>query len=488
MSGYKPLERAVLAATFAAVVALGWVTPMRFGYWLDETGSYYFASSPWPELWPGLAHSVQSPLHSHLLWCLFHAGFTSEIALRVPSILAMLVAALLVYRVTVRLADRETAALAAVFFSAMPAIQTQAGYARTYAFAMVFGLAALLAYLRWTESQALRDMLLCGFFLSLTFYCHVLFVAAAVILATYSVWRIVALGDVRKQHLIVGAALYGILCIPILPYYLRAARNAEEFGWPGGPGIQEVLTASGLGLVSGALIITVGAAVFLTRKPRFVQLPFKDGTLAFLAAWCLAPIVVIYLYSRFGAASLLVDRYMLMIFAGQAVAFACLIRRFSPPFIRVGITCATALLLVVGLYGRAPWAKSLREDWREVLSGVREKLPSSDTVLLFHSGFIEAKSLARLQKPETLGFILAPLAAYPVQARIVAMPEVPLEGAAEYMQEKLDAVMNSERDFFFVGGEQWVTWLIPRVVRKGYDPILVSRSGRVYTYRFLRGE
>jgi mannosyltransferase len=482
-------HRSALLGTLAIVVTAGWVIPLlRFGFWLDETGTYYLVSSTWSEFIPRMSHVIQSPLHSVLLWLVFHAGFTSEIALRLPGMVAMLGAALFVYLITVRLTDKHTALLAAVLFAAMPKIQVQAGFARPYGFAIAFGLGAFWAYWRWIESPSLRNILLCIAFLTLAFYTHVLFVTAAVVLAVYSGWRMIHIRDLRTRHLMVGAVVYLALCIPILPYYLNAARNAREFAFLHPPGVADVLQISELGLVAGALVLTVGAALFLLRKPRFAPAAVKDGALAFLAAWCLAPIGFLYIYSRFGPASVILDRYLLILYAGNAVGIAFLVRCFASARVQVAITCVTALLLVGGVYGKAPWAKPLREDWRAVLTSVKKTIPSPNSVLLFNSGFIEAQTLTRHEKPDTLGFILAPLAAYPVPARIVSMPNTPAEQTSPFMERRLNAVMETEREFFFVGNPSWFSWLLERTGRRQYEATLVAESRWLLAYRFSKKE
>jgi mannosyltransferase len=66
--------------------------------------------------WPGV------PAYSYFLWLWTEAMGTGEIALRIPSLLAMLGAAYLLYRSAQKIFDHDVAIIAAVIFCLHPVV------------------------------------------------------------------------------------------------------------------------------------------------------------------------------------------------------------------------------------------------------------------------------------------------------------------------------------------------------------------------------
>ena len=80
-----------------------------------------------------------------------------ERALRAPSLLAMVCAAVLVWRVGRRLGDDEAGLLAALAFVALRIVGAQAANARPYALGLVLVTASMLFLLRWLDGGSARD-------------------------------------------------------------------------------------------------------------------------------------------------------------------------------------------------------------------------------------------------------------------------------------------------------------------------------------------
>jgi hypothetical protein len=93
----------VWTVLLAAALIRCWLMPMASGFWLDETGTYYIISGTWQQFLERMSVGIQSPLYCGMLWLVYHSLGSSEWILRTPSILAMALAAFLLYRLTARI-------------------------------------------------------------------------------------------------------------------------------------------------------------------------------------------------------------------------------------------------------------------------------------------------------------------------------------------------------------------------------------------------
>ena len=141
-----------LAWLIAACAALLWVLPMHSSLWLDETGTFWIArdrisdtiARAW--FWSG-----QSPFYYLIAWVAVHVGGTSEIILRIPSLLCMGGAAALLVFTGERLIHRQTGLLGALVFVCFEETVFAAADARPYALALLMLVAHMLMLLRWLE-------------------------------------------------------------------------------------------------------------------------------------------------------------------------------------------------------------------------------------------------------------------------------------------------------------------------------------------------
>jgi hypothetical protein len=143
--GYK---LALLASVLTWLIPIG--SPLR----VDETGSYWHISAGLAEIWPRRFLSLSFPAYSYILWFSTKLIGTSETALRMPSIVAMLGAVYLFYLAARELVDHEFAMIAAVFFALDPTVYFEAIDARPYGFAMLLTNAAILALVRLRRNDS----------------------------------------------------------------------------------------------------------------------------------------------------------------------------------------------------------------------------------------------------------------------------------------------------------------------------------------------
>lgn len=193
--------------------------------WLDETivakvvKTIPFHLIPF-QFSPGDFH----PPFYYLLISLWSTVFgTSEIALRLPSVLFALGAGLFVYRIGSFLKGRRFGLWAAVLFMFNPLVIYYSQEARMYMLATMFLTAALLHFMRVMKTHEKRDIVLFNAFSALsmmTFYGSAFFIAGMIAVGTFRKRNPV----VSFLHLSIGLLGSLILLSPLLYQQLMTAR------------------------------------------------------------------------------------------------------------------------------------------------------------------------------------------------------------------------------------------------------------------------
>ena len=256
---------------------------------------------------------------------------TSPIALRLPSTLAMVVAAALVAVLGARLRDRWTGLLAGLIFALVPATSRYAQEARPYALAVLFAVLATLLLLRYQQRPGPRTG---GWYA----------VSIALLGASHLLGLLLLLAHaVAARRRIAGWAGWvagGLL--PLLPLCWLGYRQRAQVDWIPAPGLSTVLSSPDIVFTSaevGGVLLGLGA-LSLARRP--------DAAL--LATWGLAPTIALAAVGQI--APLFYARYLLYTVPAWVLLAALTLGRLS----RVR---ALALVGVVALLG-APTQQAIR--------------------------------------------------------------------------------------------------------------------------------
>ncbi len=175
ISGVKRdrLCKAIYLVALTVSVSI-WFIAMRMPLWLDETGSYWNIHLGVSQIWGNMHEAPGFPAYEYILWLGSKIFGASEVALRIPSLLAMLGAAYLLYLSARELFDREIALIAAILFCLNPMIAFAATDARPYAFGMLAVNAAILCMIRMRRNQSAWLAALFGLSTASILYFHFL--------------------------------------------------------------------------------------------------------------------------------------------------------------------------------------------------------------------------------------------------------------------------------------------------------------------------
>jgi 4-amino-4-deoxy-L-arabinose transferase-like glycosyltransferase len=153
-AGTKPIFWIAAALLLASV----WVPRLFRSLWVDEAGTFFMAyRGPLEAIrvtahWPG-----QSILYAVIAsFFAFNGGPVRDVALRIPSLVGVLLAALFLYRLAEKGVGKHAGFLAAVIFLFHPTAIILGTQARPYALALAAVAGSCLALYEWVENRERR--------------------------------------------------------------------------------------------------------------------------------------------------------------------------------------------------------------------------------------------------------------------------------------------------------------------------------------------
>jgi mannosyltransferase len=295
-------------ATWGAV-QLDWSSLVRLTAHVDAVVLPYFAVA---KVWTGVAG-------------------TSVVALRLPSVAAMVASAALVAVLGNRIAGRWVGLLAGITFAVVPATSRFAQEARPYAFVVLFAILATLLVLRYLDRPGWRTGLLYALAVALVGAFHLV---GLLLLAAHAV--------VARRRVVGWALWAGVGVLPVLPLVWFGARQGHQIAWIPPAHLHDVLAAQdtifATGDVAGALIV-LGVLSFNRTREALT-----------LVSWALVPVLALAVIGQF--TPLFWPRYLLYTMPAWVVLAALTLGR--QPWVR-----AAAVLAVVAVIG-APTQTAIR--------------------------------------------------------------------------------------------------------------------------------
>jgi mannosyltransferase len=168
-----------------------WVIPIGSSLWLDELVTFW---SSYKGIVPAIARSQfwpgQNTAYTVLIASIIRVAGTSEVVLRLPSLIAVVLTAWLLFRLGETFLDKEAGILVVVVFTSLHEVAREAATnARPYSIALLLVVASMLQLVRWLDSQRLRNM--AGFTVTAAAipYFHLMFATIYLVFFAYGVYR-----------------------------------------------------------------------------------------------------------------------------------------------------------------------------------------------------------------------------------------------------------------------------------------------------------
>jgi mannosyltransferase len=329
----------VPAVATGAVSSIGLGRP---GLWTDELATWGMATTPWHEFWPVLRYvdAVLAPFYVLMrLWVSVFGD--SDIALRAPSVLAMVGSAAMIGVIGRRLSGPSVGLVAGIVFAVLPSTSRFAAEARPFALCAFVACLATLLLLRACERPGALGWL--GYALSMVVLGW-LHVVALLLLAGHAC---VVLSWRRRAWWPFAAAACAA-CAASVPILIFGVWQRHQVAYIPPVGFD---TAVGYGQVLfGGLAIAVGVGVL-----ALFSLPMRFPAAVF-TAWAVAPTLALVLVSQ--ALPMFLPRYLLFTTPAWALLAGAALVRWRLPLACMGIAALTLFSVPAQLPQRAPGGHS----------------------------------------------------------------------------------------------------------------------------------
>jgi hypothetical protein len=421
-SGIRGLEQQLTRVHYAAyVLALAvsistWLVAIRAPLWVDETISLFLLKDGFSgiarQMWP------DSPAYSYLLLLWTKVMGTSEIMLRVSSILPMLGAVLLLYYSARKLFERDIALIATLIFCVDPITVFAAIDVRPYAFAALATTASIAALVSLRDNNSTWLAMLFGPSAALIVQFHLLFVAILPALLVcflalkfkqgWGFWR-------QFNAALVGFTL-GIL--PAIHKFEIMYHTSGTHGFATAPGLKPLVSI--LTVRGSAAILVLG--VLIGKRRRWV--PDKGDRWAILLCLSLAlvPSLILFGLSRATSIHVFLPRYLLVAVPGIALSWALAASRIDSRTLRW--LCSLALVAVMAAISfTSTRARSHETSWKAALAFIEKNASVDNAPVLICSGISESDHMVMpTGRAIADSAVLTPLIYYKLAVPVVPLP------------------------------------------------------------------
>jgi mannosyltransferase len=333
--------------------------------WFDEALSAAAARLPFRDLTRFLSEQA-APVG--LYYGLLHGWVslgTSEVALRLFSVLWAVGAVAFLVALGTRLFDRRVGMIAGLVLAANAFFVSYAQEARAYTLAVFLCLAATLAFVRALDGESPRRWAVYGVVAAVAIYAHYF---TGLVLLAHGVSVLLLPRDRRPwRGLVLAGGTGAVLVTPLL---IKSVGQPSLVDWvhpPTPSAVWEFIwLIGGMSVVGVSLYAAAGIwGGLATRRNRSAHPEWLWG-LWLAAAWAFMPPVVALAVSK-AFRPVFVPRYLIVALPGVALLVGLGLARFRGWLTVV----ALAVLLAVSGAGLLNWYRTPpRQDWRSVMTYV----------------------------------------------------------------------------------------------------------------------
>jgi 4-amino-4-deoxy-L-arabinose transferase-like glycosyltransferase len=435
---------------------------------------------------PNLLHrsmdwAGQSPLYYLTAWLALVTGGRQEWALRLPSLLALMVAAWLLYKLAARLFDSETARLSVLAFACSGPVAFAASDARPYALGLCLLLATAWVLIRWLDTGQARYAAGSVLLSALTIYAHYLFGPVLVVLGLFAVSHSLREGKVRLWQLPLVGVASAVLTLPLVAQFRHFYQDRAVHSFASTPQFGDLFASVAPPVLAGSLAVGILLALLISPENRRPA-PRRDSLLL-AAGWALVPPVLLFAISVFSPAKLFVPRYYISCIPGLCLLAGWLARSVAaaPGQRIVGTVVVIAAIMTFG----TPHHRA--EDWSGAMRRINAE-NSSDLPVWVASGFVEAADPKALEDPRLRDVLFSPQVMYSPRGRLVRLPYRLDAESIQYLERLIPSLEHQNRFVLVVvyEGLAFEPWLRGRLALLGFRSESLGNFGSVGVFRFSR--
>ena len=375
-------------AAYAAALAVSistWLVAIRAPLWLDETISLFLIKGGFKtntrQMWP------DAPAYSYLLLLWTKVMGSSEIALRISSILPMLGSGILLYCSARKLFERDLALLATILFCLHPIIVFASIDVRPYAFAALATTASILALVSLRHNTSTWLAVLFGFSTASMVQFHLLFAVILPGLLLCFVALKIQEGRVLWQQL--GAALVAFVLglLPALHRFEIMYQTSSTHVFATAPRLTQL--GSTLTVRGSAVILIIGVVVAIgTRRLTRESRPDR-WTILLCISLGLVPVLILYGLSTATSIHVFIPRYQLVAVPGIALSWALVASLMDSRRLRL-LCCLAMVAVMASISFTSTRARSHEISWKAALAFVEQNASVDHAPVLICSGISES--------------------------------------------------------------------------------------------------
>lgn len=470
--GSSRLPNLLLTLLLLLSIARLWLMPMWSSFWVDEMATVFVVQHGPDD--PSLRVAPQVPESIYYLLPRLSAavfGF-SEAVYRLPSVLAMAAALLLIGRLAARLIHPQAGWLAVFACLALRGFDYQAADARPYALGTLVACASILFLVRWLDSARWSDALLFVTSAALLWRVQLIFWPFYLVFGVYALVRLARRETPLRWLPTAVFALLGLALVPVALKALILYRQAGAHVIVALPTARDLALSFKIGLVAAC---GTGAKL-LSRFSRSSPdpSPISRSSVALILAWWLCQPLCLFAFSWLTGNSVFLARYLWLALPGGALAAALVASRWlSPGHWKPAAAIVGAAALLLNGQWSEPWPRHHNSDWRAAANAIRDLHLDADTPVICPSPFIEAKPPAWHPDYPLPGFLYAHLAVYPVPGRIYLFPFENSPEAEAAARRFASETLPAFKRFVLYGGQGqvdfWTDWLTAQPELTGWS-------------------
>jgi hypothetical protein len=439
LAGSRSIPARVLYTVYALALAASisvWFIAVRAPLWLDETGSYWQISAGFSGIWPRQFQALAFPAYSYILWLSTKIMGTSEIALRIPSILAMLGAVYLLYLAARKLFERDIAFIATIIFCLHPIVIFAAIDVRPYAFAVLATNAAILILLCLRRNDSNWLAALFGLSAAWIVWFHLLF--ATILPVLVFCFFVIKIGNskVLWRQFSVALAAFVLAFLPIVPNLQSLFHNAGTYVYEDAPNLIGLAWTFVPGWILAIFAMTALLAAGNTRCEKKIPLPAWRVLLC--ASLAFIPVLILYGVSVGTSIHCFVERHRLVAVPGIALCWALVLSRFRSRTLRL-LFCVACVAATAYQYYSSPYSSQHKGTWKYALEYVEKNASADNAPVVFCSPFVETNPLTRPLEMAKDSLYFAPLSYYRLNVPVVPLPMAlngeAIQAGSQFLQE-----------------------------------------------------
>jgi hypothetical protein len=362
--------------------------------------------------------------YSYILWFWTKLAGISEIALRIPSVLAMLVAVYVMYFNACEMFDRETALVAAILLGLNPAILFASIDIRPYAFEVLAISVAISILIRLRHNNSDWLAVLFGISAAGIVWFQYLF---AVILPLLAFLFFAFKAGERKyfwRQFGIAVAAFTVGVLPTLPGFLFLFRSRETHVFDAAPTLIDLVMSFAPGwllpIFLGCAAIALLASAFPARR-RAPQFDVEGWKILLCLAIGLTPVLIMFGVSRETSIHIFAPRYRLVSVPGTALCWALILSRIRFQTIRL-LFCITLVAVVSLIRLDSPSSRQHEVPWKHAMEFVEQNASVDNAPVLICSAYVESDFTSMPLESAKTGPLFAPISYYHLTVPVVPLP------------------------------------------------------------------